>query len=584
MNAHPTDEAHELAVLLDVARSVASTLELGPLLRLILDQLKHVADYSGAGIWMLDDEHLCLLEARGATAEQRETDAIGQRLPVARVGIIWETLCRDQPVIITDVRGDGDLALAYRTAVNNNLDVPEIRYVRSFLGVPLVYRDHTIGLISLSKSEPGYYTPRHVRVAAAIATHAAAAITHARLYEHERAAQSALARHVERLTTLAGITQQLLGATELDQVLRVVVESAHRLCDAGGAIVSLLDPDRRTLRAVAFAGPLADMFAHLSTGRPVDAAYLTESVTGRALATRTAVVVEDYATWPGFSRVRDRTIAAGVRALAAVPLRISGESTGVLWVADPAPRSFAAGDIALLEALADQAALAIEHARLVARGQQAAVIEERARLARDLHDSVTQSIFSVGMLARAARTQHERGSDRLGTTLDRIGVLAQEALIEMRTLLVELQPATLTDEGLRTALERLVASMRVRTDLELRFEALSDARLRPEEELAIFRIAQEALANAVKHARATRVTVTLAEAGGRLVARVADNGVGFRAGQPTPASAGGEGGGLGLRSMRERASATGLALDVVSAPGEGTTVTVTAPRIAGPAG
>ena len=97
-----------------------------------------------------------------------------------------------------------------------------------------------------------------------------------------------------------------------------------------------------------------------------------------------------------------------------------------LWVADTTPGAFAADDVALVEALADQTALAIEHARLLRRGQDAAVLEERTRLARDLHDSVTQSVFSLGMLARAAQTQHARGAATLRTTLERIERLAQE--------------------------------------------------------------------------------------------------------------------------------------------------------------
>jgi signal transduction histidine kinase len=232
----------------------------------------------------------------------------------------------------------------------------------------------------------------------------------------------------------------------------------------------------------------------------------------------------------------------------------------------------AAEDVALIQALADQAALAIEHARLLRRGQEAAVLEERARLARDLHDSVTQSVFSLGMLAQAARTQHARAPERLGPTLDRISTLAQEALIEMRSLLFELQPAALAEQGLASAIERLVAAMRLRGDLTISCTAESNLRLHPDTELALFRIAQESLANVIKHARATNVSVSITTPSTSLILTVTDDGVGFDPMAPLTQSPDGARGGMGLRSMRERATKAGIALDIRSTPGVGTRI------------
>jgi len=144
---------------------------------------------------------------------------------------------------------------------------------------------------------------------------------------------------------------------------------------------------------------------------------------------------------------QQETVAAGVRAVIAAPLRLDGTPIGILWVNDTRARGFDDEDARLIQALADQAALAIERARLLRRSQEASALEERARLARDLHDSVTQSVFSLGMLARAAQTQHEKGSGRLSPTRERVGVLAEEAQQEMRALLVQLRPPAL-DEGL----------------------------------------------------------------------------------------------------------------------------------------
>lgn len=572
------DESHELATLLEVARSVASTLELDSLLHLILDHLKVVADYSGSSICVVEGDQLCVLESRGATAAEREVGIIGARLPLARGGIFWDRLSRGEPVIIADIRGENQLARDYRALIGGYVETEAISYVRSFLGVPLVHRDAVIGVLTLSRAEPGYYTPHHARLALAIATHAAAAIENARLYEEARDAQTALSRQLARLTALTGITQQLLAAHELDAVLQVVVTAANRLRETAGAAVGLIEEDGRHIAFVATAGAPREYFDQFSRSA-IDDAFLEGTATGRALAQRTAVAVEDYAAW-GDPCARHEMHAAAVsqrvRAFIVAPLLVDGTPIGVLRVHDVVPRGFAAEDPAIVQELADQAALAIEHARLLRRGRDAAALEERARLARELHDSVTQSLFSLTMLARAAQTQLERGSDRLHSTLGRVGDLAQEALVEMRSLLFELHPASLAEEGIARAPDRLVAAMGVRSDLSVTYTAGTDARPGPEAELAIFRIVQEALANAAKHARATQVTVTVAEQDDQIVVTVADDGTGFDVGAPVQGSADGASGGLGLRSMRERAAAAGLMLDVRSAPGDGATVEVTA--------
>ncbi|MGE0539265.1 MAG: GAF domain-containing protein [Dehalococcoidia bacterium] len=569
-----SNETGELAALLDVARSVASTLELEPLLNIILDQLKRIADYSGAGIAISDGDELRFVESRGATAQLREPEVVGVRFTPSRAAPIWDPLVRHEPFIIDDVRGDSDLARAFRVVVGPYLESPGIRYIRSFLGVPLVHRDKLIGLLTLSGDRPGMYTYRHARLAMAIATHAAAAIENARLYEEARAAQSGFARQIERLMVLGGITQQLLAATDLDTVLTVVVESALRLSETSGAAVALIDDDGDTITLAASAGEPRDYFERYTNSR-IDDEFLAGTGTGRSLVQRAAFVVEDYATW-GEPETRHIGQAAAlsqqIRGFVAAPLLVDGIPIGVLRVHDTAPRAWAGEDVALIQALADQAALAIEHARLLRRGQEAAVLEERARLARDLHDSVTQSVFSIGMLAQAARMQHTRAPERLAPTLDRISALAQEALIEMRSLLFELQPAALTEQGLASAIERLVTAMRLRGDLAITFTAESDIRLHPDTELALFRIAQESLANVIKHARANEVTISITTPGNRLILNVFDNGVGFDPTTPITASPDGIRGGMGLRSMRERAVKAGIALDIRSAPGTGSTV------------
>jgi GAF domain-containing protein len=189
MDTAAPDHDRQLEALLAVARSAASTLELVPLLNNILDTLKLVVDYAGASIGVVDGDYFRFLESRGASYAEREPELIGVRLSLRGRSALWEQLSQHQPVIIDDVRGESDTARAYRRATGQYLDSPAMSYVRSFMGIPLVNRDHLVGLLTLSSRETGAFTPRHAGLAMAIATHIAAALENARLYQEASAAR-----------------------------------------------------------------------------------------------------------------------------------------------------------------------------------------------------------------------------------------------------------------------------------------------------------------------------------------------------------------------------------------------------------
>jgi signal transduction histidine kinase len=572
-HARVIEESHTLQ---GVAAEIASARDVGALLDGIVQRTMAALGAEACTVWLID-EHTGRLMA-GATRGLSPAFLHGVQHASYNTGAFFSVLRHTrQPLFSRDARAEArtrDQALAALIASEG---------IVSALRLPLFEPGGEVaGMLALYHRRERLYSDSEVRLAQAFTDQVAVALHNARLAEREREAQHAATRQVERLTTFTQITEQLLGTTDLDAVLRVVTESASRLCDARGSVMVLLDEARRRLTVGAFHGPMDALVAAMHGGIELDDSYLDLSATGQALTRRETVVVENYATWPP-SRSRDATLAAGIQALVAAPLLVGGEPIGVLWVNDTRARSFAPEDVGLVQALADQAALAITHARLVRRGQDAAVLEERARLARDLHDSVTQSVFSLGMMARAAQTQHARGADGLGSTLERMGTLAQEALAEMRALLFELRPAALAEEGLAVALERLVTAVRARMEIPVSYSGACQARPAPETETAIFRIVQEALNNAAKHARARSIAVTLTEEDGRLAVTVVDDGIGFDPGGPAPHPAGlppaGDdswSGGLGMASMRERAAAAGLNLRISSAPGAGTTVLVEA--------
>jgi signal transduction histidine kinase len=208
---------------------------------------------------------------------------------------------------------------------------------------------------------------------------------------------------------------------------------------------------------------------------------------------------------------------------------------------------------------------------------QAAVLEERHRLARELHDSVTQALYGISLNTAAAELALASGkSDAVAANLQEIRETVQEALSEMRVLLFELRPPLLEEEGLAGALEARLRSVEARAGLQVELSGERAVRLSPSMEQELYRIAQEALNNVLKHAHATRAEVRLDASADVVCLQIQDNGIGF-----DPENAGGLGG-FGLRGIRERVARLGGVLHVQSAPGEGTCVSIYAspvPRV-----
>jgi signal transduction histidine kinase len=258
----------------------------------------------------------------------------------------------------------------------------------------------------------------------------------------------------------------------------------------------------------------------------------------------------------------------------ALPLRGAGTLQGSLDICFPLGRRPAEDEIDFLAAVAAQAAVGVENARLVRAERTRAAGEERQRLARDLHDSVSQALFSMTLHARAAQLAMDRAElsadSPLGRAVGELRSLAHGALAEMRALIFELRPGALAEEGLVAALTKQAAALTAREGLPI---AVHGPQRRPalpaDTEEQLYRIALEAVHNVLKHADAQHAEVRLAADDG-LVLTVTDDGRGFHVTDARP-------GHLGLGTMGQRAESIGARLEVASRPGQGTIVTVTLP-------
>jgi signal transduction histidine kinase len=269
-----------------------------------------------------------------------------------------------------------------------------------------------------------------------------------------------------------------------------------------------------------------------------------------------------------------------MRSFLGVPIVARDEVIGAFYLTEKegAP-VFGLADQELIELLAAHAAIAITNAGLYERSRELSILAERNRLALDLHDAVSQTLFSLVLTAEAAAAQFDRDPAGARAQLERLRTLSREALDELRSLIFGLRPPELARDGLAGTL-RKQAEMLERVhgvSIEVEADGLgtpdTGAAPDPSFELGVLRIAHEALHNAVRHADARSVGVRLTEADGRLVVEVTDDGTGFEPERPELRARH-----LGLTSMEERARELGGRLEIRSAPGAGTTVHLEVPR------
>lgn len=252
---------------------------------------------------------------------------------------------------------------------------------------------------------------------------------------------------------------------------------------------------------------------------------------------------------------------------ALLPLQTRGGSLGVLVIIGSEGGAFSPDKLALFQSIADQLSIAVDNARLFQKNEQAAIAAERNRLARDLHDAVTQTLFSASMIAEVLPKIWEDNPEEGRRRLEELRQLTRGALSEMRTLLMELRPAALTDTDLGDLIRHQVNAFIARTRLAVTYERDCIANPPVAVKEAFYRIAQEAFNNIAKHAEATQVMVRLECLPGRAELRLQDNGVGFDLHAPDHE-------GLGLGIMQERARSVAAQIEISSQPHQGASLRV----------
>jgi signal transduction histidine kinase len=450
------------------------------------------------------------------------------------------------------------------------------------LMVPMLYKDQAIGLMEVFLDERRHhqFVEEDVTLCQALANQAAVAIENARLYQEAEDGRL----HAEAIQVIG---RALASELDYQRIVRNVADFAYRL--VGAQFVYVTTPEDGEFGLVAVAGR-DEGYVALADPGATQVSLLVQGPLNRAVLGKTPVIVADIQRDPGLAAWQPEAEARGVQSMAAVPLLSHDRVMGVLAAYAQPPNFFDPDSIAILMALASQAAVAIHNARLFAELEaQREVLrqvslrlvnaqeEERQRISRELHDELGQALTALKInLDVARRALPAEAPMKLRRSLDEATSLAVQTLETARNLSLELRPTMLDDLGLVSALRWEIDRYEQRMGQEVCFEAdLAGQALRPEMEITLYRIIIEALTNVARHARASHVNVHLRLENRQVLAGVEDDGVGFDAaswfGSPAERHS------MGLVSMRERAGLLGGQFEVNSQPGRGTQVHVRLP-------
>ncbi len=532
----------ELSALYTITAVVSSTLDLHETLTAALDTTLELTACDAGGIHLFQGQTASLQLVKGCCLS--EVTLCGLMELATTDSFVEAAVKIGEPYILTDLYNL--TTIPFQSDGFNWMAV-----------IPLTARGVVLGTFFIAKQDAESFSAPGNELLASIGNQIGVAIENARLFSAEQ-------RRAEQFQLITEVSHRFSSILNIDAVLAEVARLIQQTYGYYHVAIGLIEGEYVVYRQGA--GSLWDdpefdfQPGRLKVGQ--------EGLTGRVAGSGQPLIVPDVTQEPRYILMQ----GSATRSELTVPLKVKDQVIGVLDVQSDQLDDFDETDLMVMQLLAGQAAIAVENARLYKQAQQLAVMEERGRLARDLHDSVTQSIYSLTLLAEAGQRMIQAGDTAvIQQNQERLGAIAQQALQEMRLLVFELRPFDLRQTGLVEAIEHRLEVVERRAGVDVTMTAPGDLDLPEEVEDALYRIAQESLNNALKHAQATAVSVTIRATADSIMLEVQDNGRGFETALAERL------GGLGLVSMRERVQKLHGHFAITSTPEKGTTVCVQIP-------
>ena len=542
LHAQTIQRSRDLEALYRADEALYRSLHLDQVLQALVDVASDVLEADMCSVLVWDERHEKLVP--GATRGFRP-ETVAQMSHAPGEGITSRVAMTGEPIAVEDAMNDP--RVAHR--------ITDAEGIRSLLHVPIRVNGEVFGVFGVNYRQSRELAGAEERVLLALAHRAAVAIENARLYAESE-------QRWRELEALYRADETLHRSLRLSDVLRSLVDVASDVLRADRTSVHIWDPQRQQLAIAASNGYSPESIA-APLKSPED--FAAEDLMGWNVAVVGDAANDSLLASP---RLREVVEREGIRAALAAPIIVAGQAFGVFGVAFCTPHVPSTEEQRVVQALAQRAGLAIHNARLFEQAEQVATAEERQRLARELHDAVTQTLFSASLIAEVVPRLWERDPAEGRQRVEELRRLTRGALAEMRTLLLELRPAALVETPFGQLLEQLAEATASRSTLKIDVHVDSDDRPLPAEvQIGLYRIAQEALNNTAKHAGATQAEVQFRRRGLSAELRISDDGRGFDTSSTPP-------GHLGLSIMRERARAIGARLRLSSQVGVGTRIHV----------
>jgi PAS domain S-box-containing protein len=557
--------AREMAEgLVRSAVAASSSLQLEEVLDTILEQIRRAVPFQMADIAMVEGKMIRVVGYLDFNGNHGAKQAMEKIYFLDDFPLWLKVYSTHQPIFIEDTRDSPDWQV-----------VPGMEWVHSFAVAPLITKDQVMGFINLTSDQAGFFNQEMVDRLVAFAAPAAVAIHNARLYMAET--------HARKVAeTLSAAVQALTRTLDLDRVLDTLLEHITAITQSDTTGIALVEGETR-LAARAAHG--YERWTNLDQILSISVEATSHPLLGTLISTHKSVLVPDTTTYPDWQVIPG---LEPIRNWLVVPLVAGDKVIGVVGLGKTEPDYFTQEHIQWAEALVGQAAMAIQnawlfeqvrasHERLQSLSRRLVEVQESERryIARELHDESGQALTAL-MFGLRLMEQEVDHPENLLVRLAELKLLADEVLEDLHRLAMDLRPASLDHLGLVTALEQLVKVICERYNICVRFKTVGiseETRLPDDVETALYRIVQEALTNAVRHANASNIDVILELRDEKSIVVVEDDGIGFET-QEIHKS-----GHLGLLGMQERAQMAGGTLQIESRPGGGTTIVAEVPYV-----
>ncbi|MFZ5881129.1 MAG: GAF domain-containing protein [Chloroflexota bacterium] len=538
-------------ILTEASQQITSTLDITELLERVVRLIQRAFGYYHVGIGLVEGDEVVYRVGAGALWDDPNFQFRPQRLRVGVEGITGWVASTREAALVPDVMRDPRYVWMQGSQT------------RSELTVPITVKGRAIGVLDIQSDHPNNFSAGDLEFMQLLANQAGVAIENARLFAETQRHLKETEKRAQKLAIINSLQQGLASKLDVQSIYELVGEKFRDIFGAQVVMVSSYDSK-------------ADTVEHcycIERGRRVIATGARPPGGFREQVIRTRQPLLVNTNVAGEAAQRGQPVLPDTdapKSWLGAPMLVGDQVTGILSVQNlDEENAFDETDTRFLQMFAASISIALENARLYEQAQRLAVLEERQRLARELHDSVTQSLYGINLYAEAASGQLALGQNEQALQyLNDIQTTAQESLSEMRLLIYELRPPILEREGLTAALQNRLYAVEQRAGLKFDLQDNLAERLPSVFEDGLYRIAHEALNNTLKHSRAKHLAIHIRQEEERVIMEITDDGIGFE-----PGAAHREGC-LGLVSMRERAQALGGRVSVESGPGNGTRIRV----------